>query len=661
MKNKLIACYWILSCLALSGCNGSKKNLSPTPQPLSTNTPSPTASPVTLFSSNNQGLVYKDNKLLAGSNVFTGIPDYSTIVTVKVDQQSGKIYAGTQACNVYVLNESWTQLNGKTCIVSSQDHTNMASATMAIDSSYNVYAVTTDGKLYKLAAESSSWTELDKISSGIYSIAVDNSDNVYAGSDTGVVYKIANNTARELLNVGTTISSIAVDNNGNVYIGSYNGGVYKIANNKATELVGSTNNQNRVVSSIAVYNSGNVDNVYIGSSIGNVYKIANNTATQLVDSTNQNRVFSSIAVDNSGNVYASSDTGYVYQVIVNKLQPLSNSTIPDKSSVKTITVSNGNFYAVTKGDFPLKGDNVYKLSQSGGSWQSLGDVKGSIDGSKINVLAVDTKGDIYAGTHFGGIWTLPKDGSDWMNLTSFQPTATTSGISDLVLDNNGRIFISTGDLPNYGTAQVYEINGSSWTYTSFDNQIPVSIATNNKGIVYAGTPSGNVYNVFDPTFYYRLDESSIVSSIVTDSSGNIYMGTYGDSKGGKVYKIKISNDSRFLLGGGSSPDRSKVRSIAIGNNGNVYAGTFGPPGKNGSVYEVTDKSWKQLGGGPNPDSPNIPGYGTSVNSIKVDNNGNVFVGTGGGNVYEIVKDDKSYTNLHYGNGAPITSIAIAPQ
>ncbi len=527
---------------------------------------------MTLFSSNNQGLVYKDNKLLAGSNVFTGIPDYSTIVTVKLDQQSGKIYAGTQACNVYVLNESWTQLNGKTCIVSSQDHTNMANATMAIDSSYNVYAVTTDGGLYKLAAESSSWTKLDKISSGIYSIAVDNSDNVYIGSYTGGVYKIANNTTTRLGTVNN-ITSIAVDNNVNVYIGSYTGGVY--------------------------------------------------------------------------------------QVIANNLQLLSTPKIPDKSSVKTITVSNGNFYAVTKGDFPLKGDNVYKLSQPWGSWQSLGDVKGSIDGSKINVLAVDTKGDIYAGTHFGEIWTLPKDGSAWTKLTSFKPTALTSGISDLVVDNNGRIFISTGDLPNYGTAQVYEINGSSWTYTSFDNQIPVSIATNNKGIVYAGTPSGNVCNVFNHTFCFRLDEASIVSSIVTDSSGNIYMGTYGDSTGGKVYKI--SNDSRFLLGGGSSPDLSKVRSIAIGNNGSVYAGTFGPPGKNGSVYEVTDKSWRQLGGGPNPDSPNIPGYGTSVNSIKVDNNGNVFVGTGGGNVYEIVKDDKSYTNLHYGNGAPITSIAIAPQ
>ncbi len=612
---------------------------------------------MTLFSSNNQGLVYKNDKLLAGVNVFTGIPDYSTIVTVKVDQ-TGKIYAGTQACNVYVLNESWTQLNGKTCIVSSQDNKNMANATMAIDNRYNVYAVTTDGDLYKLAAKSSSWTKLDTLDKGNYSIVVDNSDNVYIGSDTGVVYKIVNDTAREPLKVDTTISSIAVDNNGNVYIGSYKGDVYKIANNKATPLVSSPN-KDQVVSSIAVDND---DNVYYTVD-GSVYKIDNKTATRIGGDVKD---ITSIAVDRGdrGDVYASSDTGNVYLVIADTdtLKPLPTSTIPDKkSSVKTITISNGNFYAVTKGDFPLKGDNVYKLSALGVSswrWQSLGDVNGSIDGSKINVLAVDTKGDIYAGTHFGEIWKLPKDSSDWMKLTSFQPTATTSGISDLVVDNNGRIFISTGDLPNYGTAQVYEISGSFWTYRNFDNQIPVSIATDNKGTVYAGTPSGNVHNVFNHGVYYRLDESSIVSSIVTDSSGNIYMGTYGE-KGGKVYKIS-NNNNKFLLEASSSPDGSKVRSIAIGNNGKVYAGTFGQLGKNGSVYEVT-KPWKQLGGGPNPDSPNIPGYGTSVNSIKVDNNGNVFVGTGGGNVYEIVKDNKSYTNLHYGNGAPITSIAIAPQ
>lgn len=101
---------------------------------------------------------------------------------------------------------------------------------------------------------------------------------------------------------------------------------------------------------------------------------------------------------------------------------------------------------------------------------------------------------------------------------------------------------------------------------------------------------------------------------------------------------------------------TSVNSITVDHEGNLYAGTGYRQMQTGSVYTLSKntKTW-QLLPGTSPD-------GTSVNTIVVDKMGTIFVGTGfgfNGNVYKVSSNSSHWKQVGDSSLGPVEQLAVA--
>lgn len=142
-----------------------------------------------------------------------------------------------------------------------------------------------------------------------------------------------------------------------------------------------------------------------------------------------------------------------------------------------------------------------------------------------------------------------------------------------------------------------------------------------------------------------LDGGGAIATMALDVYGNLYAGTNVNSLfGGQVWKNTGGNSYWVRMGNGYVKDAyTNLNAIAVDHNGiNIYAAM-----SNGTVYKYnsTTNNWNQLGSGTLDGS-------SSVDSIALDQGGNVYAGTSNGKVYE-------YTNNNWVQlGSGIDSTAI---
>jgi len=205
---------------------------------------------------------------------------------------------------------------------------------------------------------------------------------------------------------------------------------------------------------------------------------------------------------------------------------------------------------------------VFRSTDNGGSWTQTG-LK-----TTVNVLAItNPNGHIFAGT-VGKVFRSTDNGATW---TATNIGLTNTSVNTLAINSNGDIFAGTSNFLQPTGRGVFRStdNGVSWTQTGLTNISIYALAINSNEHIFAGTDSNGVFLSTDNGFSWTQTglANNSVSALAISSNGHIFAGT--DSNG--VF-LSTDNGVSWTQAGLTN---TFVLSIAINSKGHIFAGTFG--------------------------------------------------------------------------------------
>lgn len=338
----------------------------------------------------------------------------------------------------------------------------------------------------------------------------------------------------------------------------------------------------------------------------------------------------------------------------------------------TVVDSTGNIYSAGGGT-----GKIFKYNVTAGYWQAVpgSGAGGSLDGSGITVLRIDTSNNLYAGTNAGnvfkytnGVWalmgTLLNDpiqslvidssnnvyagtqnagivykfvSGSWVSLG--QPEVNFAVLS-IAITSSGNIYASTsGTVADNANGQVYlHAGGTTWTAKSTFTEGPINALAVNGTDLYAGTTgtvlgaaSGKVKK-YSGTGTAWSDVGTIPINnggitVLTINNTDIYAGTYGSSYNGQVYRYNGTTWSQI-----SSLNNGGLSAIFIRNNV-IYVGLANSGSSSGLAYVYNSNVWVAIGGGALDGAP--------ILSTTVDSSTNLYAATQN-NVFKYASGSSSW-------------------
>jgi hypothetical protein len=266
----------------------------------------------------------------------------------------------------------------------------------------------------------------------------------------------------------------------------------------------------------------------------------------------------------------------------------------------------------------------------GASWKDLAPAnnRGWFEGDLpvIYDLAVDQRGDLYAGGSFAAIDGVEAnniarwDDSSWNALGTMSGNGVNERVSAISVDENDQVFLggfftSAGGLPANHIARWDGSTWFSWTEGSEAgvNDIVDTLAIDHDGVLYvggyftsAGTVSANHIARWDGTQWSALAKglNAAVHAIALDSTGSLYAGGEFTAAGDVAlnYIARWDGVTWSALGDGMAAEDAfpQVRALAVDGQGNLYAGgdftTAGGVAAN-YVARWDGSAWSALGRG----------------------------------------------------------------
>jgi photosystem II stability/assembly factor-like uncharacterized protein len=337
-----------------------------------------------------------------------------------------------------------------------------------------------------------------------------------------------------------------------------------------------------------------------------------------------NRV-QAIALNSAGTVFASSDVGGVFRSS-DFGESWTDLGIPNHC-VQAITVApNGTIFVGSAPGCGGDASGIFRSTDNGRTWR---EINGGLMKPKIAAIAINSQGDLFAGTGFvetdsegEGIWRSTNGGESW---TKVNTGLTSLDVWALVITSNGDILAGT-------TQGLFRSrnNGESWTKltTGIPDDLTRSIAIkeSNGHIFAAARGRGVIRSTDNGDSWTRVNEglSGIggVLSLTINANGDVfaagYGGTYYSTNEGESWieintglrnrsigVIDVSPDGFLFAGGYASSVYRSVESTTVSANAIIISGAecsgkklfiFGRNFDNGAVIMMNGEPQKTKNG-----------------------------------------------------------------
>lgn len=227
---------------------------------------------------------------------------------------------------------------------------------------------------------------------------------------------------------------------------------------------------------------------------------------------------------------------------------------PDNSQTNSIAVnSNGDIFAATD-------NGLFRSLDDGDNWSNLGVNLG------LRLVFIGPADEVFITTnHQGSVLRSTDNGSNWdsIGLTSWQ--------NSLAINSNGDIFAGTDNHGIYRTTD----NGQHWEHTmnGLTSDHITSLLINSNQFIFAGTIFGGIFRSADNgESWTQINQgltTNYITSLALNSSGDIFAGTSGHG----IFRSTDNGDTWSEINHGIIGENRWIRSIIISTDGDVFAGT----------------------------------------------------------------------------------------
>ena len=284
---------------------------------------------------------------------------------------------------------------------------------------------------------------------------------------------------------------------------------------------------------------------------------------------------------------------------------------------------------------------VYRSTDNGNNWTQIN--RGLPADIWVTSFAINnSSGDIFTGTRGSGVFRSTNNGNNWTQINNGLRNL---DVYSLAINGDGNIFAGTIGSGVFRSTD----NGNTWTQTGLTNVSVYSLAINGSGDIFAGTATSNFRNLFRSTDngnnWTQTSLGITVLSLAINSSGYIFVGIETSNFGGGVFRSTNNGANYTQISSGLPTTKYYVLSLAINRNGDIFAGIYP-----GGVFRLTNNgnSWTQTGL-----------TNSSASSLAINSSGDIFAGTSDEGVFRSTNNGTNWAQINNGLTAnDITSLAI---
>ena len=391
---------------------------------------------------------------------------------------------------------------------------------MAVDKSGKVFALASDGaftSIYSLTPGNGSWKEDAAgipLGASIGVVQIDRSTEAIAMTDMGVyVYDDVLSGWKPVVKAtlsGAAIKAALYDHNGISYLGTENDGIFFLDKSASTWV--QCGIYPAAIMSLGMDNDGNL---YAGTD-GGIFEKEHHSGHWLrtSDGLGKATVYQIRWSVSNKILYAATAGGLFY------LPDSGNFWIPlTKQWIYDFVETPTAYYAGTPG-------GIFEAANGlGAGWGPLSTV--GLPLTSIYCLALDSSGNLYAGTKHDGVFVSSGDRTFWWQVGISSPIIF-SGVKTLEVDYMGRMFAGT----NSSGAYCSDDSGETWkSVSTISGKNVTSFLVDFPSRYLAGTYERGIFLSTDRGLSWEPENTGLADSNVTalllDNLGYIYAGTDG--------------------------------------------------------------------------------------------------------------------------------------
>jgi photosystem II stability/assembly factor-like uncharacterized protein len=399
--------------------------------------------------------------------------------------------------------------------------------------------------------------------------AATNDDGIFHSSDGGETWLQKNNGLTELNS--THILSLESNSNGEIFAGTENG-VYRSSDN--------ANNWTRASQGMV--------------NLTPVHSLEINAEGTIFAGTRQRQI------------YRSTDNGNSWE----RLQEgITISLINDI----TIAIDN-NVYAATRSD------GIFRSSNNGDSWT---EVNKGIGATSVLTIAFNANQDIFVATEVRGIFRSTDAGVSWtqINQNLLNSAGRAGWVHDFVFNSAGDVFVAISPIPNAGgfSAGVFRSSNKGEEWIDVNNGLTggcLALTINSNDILFAATRDAVFRSTDNGENWTEVNTGLPSDDVIVfslNSSGDLFAGTDGSG----VFRSTDNGDNWIEINNGLTDD--EILSMAVNSAGVIFAGTTG------GIFRSSDngENWSKITEG-------FPSNFVDINGIAINSQDHVYAVTPGG-------------------------------